>query len=246
MADGAHDAATLRRYSEAQARLEHAGGWGWRDRAASVLRGLGFRDADLDRQLATFSGGELTRASLARALAGRSRPAAPRRAHEPPRRREPRMAGAGADHDRRSSVLVAHDRWFLESVTTAVLELEGGRALTFFPGRGISRRLERAARAQAAAKSVQRVGRRHRAPGAVRGAVPVQEVEGEAGSGKAHADRASSRSAAGGRRAREPRGAAHARLRVPQAGAHGPDRGRRRGLRPARRATSSCSKAARS
>src|SRR4051794_15690248 len=49
MSDGAHDPSTLRRYSEAQARLEHAGGWGWRDRAASVLRGLGFRDADLDR-----------------------------------------------------------------------------------------------------------------------------------------------------------------------------------------------------
>ena len=70
MADGAHDPATLRRYSEAQARLEHAGGWDWRDRAAAALRGLGFRDADLDRPLATFSGGELTRASLARALAG--------------------------------------------------------------------------------------------------------------------------------------------------------------------------------
>ena len=70
MAAGAHDPTTLRRYSEAQSRLEHAGGWGWRDRAASMLRGLGFRDADLDRQLETFSGGELTRASLARALAG--------------------------------------------------------------------------------------------------------------------------------------------------------------------------------
>ena len=70
MARGAHDDATMRRYSEAQARLEHAGGWNWRDRASSVLRGLGFRDHDLDRQLATFSGGELTRASLGRALAG--------------------------------------------------------------------------------------------------------------------------------------------------------------------------------
>src|SRR5260221_12655744 len=30
MAEGTHDAATLRRYAEAQARLEHAGGWDWR------------------------------------------------------------------------------------------------------------------------------------------------------------------------------------------------------------------------
>ena len=70
MAGGAHDQGTMNRYAEAQARLEHAGGYGWRDRATSVLRGLGFADVDLDRQLRTFSGGELTRASLARALGG--------------------------------------------------------------------------------------------------------------------------------------------------------------------------------
>ena len=43
MGDGDHDEATLRRYGEAQARLEHAGGYGWRDRTGSVVRGLGFR-----------------------------------------------------------------------------------------------------------------------------------------------------------------------------------------------------------
>ena len=35
MADGAHDEPTLARYAEAQARLEHAGGYAWRDRALS-------------------------------------------------------------------------------------------------------------------------------------------------------------------------------------------------------------------
>src|SRR6476619_4945780 len=65
MAGGAHDQATLNRYAAAQARLEHAGGYGWRERALSALHGLGFRDSeDLDRSLETFSGGELTRASL--------------------------------------------------------------------------------------------------------------------------------------------------------------------------------------
>src|SRR5688572_32432881 len=49
MAAGDHDPATLRRYSEAQARLEHAGGYAWRDHATAVLRGLGFADEHLDR-----------------------------------------------------------------------------------------------------------------------------------------------------------------------------------------------------
>ena len=157
MAGGAHDDATMRRYSEAQARLEHAGGWGWRDRAASVLRGLGFRDADLDRQLSTFSGGELTRASLARALAGDPDLLL---LDEPTNHldveslewleRELTTLDAAV-------VLVAHDRWFLEAVTTAVLELEGGKSL-YFSGPWHQWRLERAARAQAAAKTVARVG----------------------------------------------------------------------------------------
>src|SRR5919202_3512971 len=70
MADGDHGASTLRRYAEVQARLEHAGGYAWREHATAVVRGLGFADADLDRPLGTFSGRELTRASLARALRG--------------------------------------------------------------------------------------------------------------------------------------------------------------------------------
>ena len=47
MAAGAHDARTLSRYAAAQSRLEHAGGYDWRERAAAVIRGLGFADDDL-------------------------------------------------------------------------------------------------------------------------------------------------------------------------------------------------------
>src|SRR5947208_9498117 len=70
MAGGDHEQATLDAYAKAQARLEHAGGYTWRERAMAVVRGLGFADPDLDRMLSTFSGGEQTRASLARTLAG--------------------------------------------------------------------------------------------------------------------------------------------------------------------------------
>ena len=156
MASGDHAPATLRRYSEAQARLEHAGGWAWRDRAASILRGLGFRDADLDRPLDTFSGGELTRASLARALS-----ADPDLLllDEPTNHLdveslewlERELTSLDA-----AVVLVAHDRWFLEAVTTAVLEL-GGPKPFFFDGAWHAWRREKAARASAAATQLDRV-----------------------------------------------------------------------------------------
>ena len=157
MAAGDHDESTLRRYSEAQARLEHAGGYTWRDRAAATLRGLGFAERDLDRPLTTFSGGELTRASLARALAGDPDLLL---LDEPTNHLdvenlewlEQELQSLDA-----AVILVAHDRWFLEAVTTGVLELEAGRSL-FFPGPWHVWRLEKAARAAHAAKTAERVG----------------------------------------------------------------------------------------
>ncbi len=156
MADGAYDAATLARYAEAQARLEHAGGYGWRERVLATLRGLGFRDdADLGRPLHTFSGGELTRASLGRALAG-----APDLLllDEPTNHLDIESLEWLEQHlitlDA-AVVLVAHDRWFLEAVGTSVLELEAGRA-RFFPGPWHAWRRERAARELALGRAIER------------------------------------------------------------------------------------------
>ncbi len=156
MAAGAHDEATLDRYSRAQARLEHAGGYGWRDRALATLHGLGFRtDTDLDRALDTFSGGELTRASLGRALAGDPDLLL---LDEPTNHLditslewlETHLVSLDA-----AIVLVAHDRWFLESVGTSVLELEGGRG-KFFSGTWHEWRRERAARELALGRAIER------------------------------------------------------------------------------------------
>jgi ATP-binding cassette subfamily F protein 3 len=158
MAGGEHSAITMRRYAEAQARLEHAGGYAWRDHATAVLRGLGFADEHLDRPLETFSGGELTRASLARALGGDPDLLL---LDEPTNHldveslewleRELQSLDAGI-------MIVAHDRWFLEAVTNAVLELDAGRS-TYFSGPWHAWRREKAARLHAASRAAERVGR---------------------------------------------------------------------------------------
>ncbi len=156
MAAGAHDAATLGRYAEAQARLEHAGGYGWRQQALSALHGLGFRDPQLlERTLDTFSGGELTRASLGRALAGRPDLLL---LDEPTNHLDIESLEWLEQHlvtlDA-AIVLVAHDRWFLEAVGTSVLELEGGRG-RFFAGSWHAWRREKAARELALDRTITR------------------------------------------------------------------------------------------
>jgi ATP-binding cassette subfamily F protein 3 len=155
MGKGASDAATLEKYSTAQARLDHAGGYGWREQALSVVRGLGFRDPDLDRPLATFSGGELTRGSLARALAGDPDLLL---LDEPTNHLDVESIEWLEGRLQRTDaavVLVAHDRWFLEAVGTAVLELEGGRG-RFFAGPWHAWRKERAARELALGRAIER------------------------------------------------------------------------------------------
>src|SRR5262249_25260392 len=128
----------------------------WRERAASVVRGLGFAEPDLDRPLETFSGGELTRASLARALGGDPDLLL---LDEPTNHldvaslewleQELQSLDAGI-------VLVARDRWCREALTSGVLGLGGGRP-TFVPGRWHAGRTETAARVSAAGKTADRL-----------------------------------------------------------------------------------------
>ncbi len=151
--EGPAGEALLERYARAQASLEAFGGYLWRDRATVMTRGLGFAEADLDRPLDTFSGGQLTRASLARALATRADVLL---LDEPTNHLdieslewlEQTLTGLDA-----AVVLVAHDRWFLEAVGTSVLELQDGRS-RFFKGTWHQWRREQAAREIALGKAI--------------------------------------------------------------------------------------------
>ncbi len=155
MAGGAMDDGTFDAYARAQAQLEHAGGYNWREGVNSTLHGLGFRDQDLDRDLATFSGGELTRASLARALAGDPDLLL---LDEPTNHLDIaslEWLEAYLQSVDAAVVLVAHDRWFLEAVGTAVLELEAGRS-RFFAGTWHAWRAEKAQRELALGRAIEK------------------------------------------------------------------------------------------
>ena len=111
-------------------RIDRADAWSLDqqlDRAMDALR-LPDGDRDVDDALGR-------RASPRRALpaaALRARPAAPRRADEPPRRRVGRLARALPRRATRArSMAVTHDRYFLDNVAGWILELDRGKGIPF-------------------------------------------------------------------------------------------------------------------
>ena len=148
MAGGEHGPDVLGAYDRAQQELERLGGYAWEAWLERVERGLGIEPDWLDRPLGSFSGGELTRASLARALVSRPDVLL---LDEPTNHLDLQsvewLETALSEVDA-TIVLVSHDRWFLESVTSKVLDLDDGRGRVWPMGYSAFRR----ARAEALAK----------------------------------------------------------------------------------------------
>jgi ATP-binding cassette subfamily F protein 3 len=123
----------LERYAELSHAFDAAGGYTFEQRLAQVLGGLGLPDDALDRPVRTLSGGQRSRAALARLLLEEpdvlllDEPTnhLDLQALEWLERFLQRWPG--------SFVVVSHDRYFLDQVATRVWELSQGR-LDSYPG----------------------------------------------------------------------------------------------------------------
>ncbi len=126
-------AEVMEEYSQVRHHFEHAGGFTLEARARTVLRGLGFADAEMSNTLGTLSGGWRVRAELARVLLAEpdllllDEPTNHLDLAATEWLEEYLGAFPGA------AVIVSHDRRLLDAVTTRTLELERG-SVTSFPG----------------------------------------------------------------------------------------------------------------
>jgi len=121
---GSADAAVLKEYSEAMERFEHADGYAMDSRIHQISLGLGFSEADRERKVNEFSGGQKTRIALARELVRQPDFLI---LDEPTNHLDLERTEwlEGYLRSYPGAVLViSHDRYFLDAVTQRTLELE--------------------------------------------------------------------------------------------------------------------------
>ncbi|HEX9037986.1 MAG TPA: ABC-F family ATP-binding cassette domain-containing protein [Ktedonobacterales bacterium] len=124
---------TLDRYADLQARYEHAGGYTIEQRVRQVLDGLGFTREQQEAPATRLSGGQQTRAALGRLLLLEPDLLL---LDEPTNHLD--LAALEWLEDylinwRGSVIIVSHDRYFLDRVTTRTIEMNHQRA-ELYPG----------------------------------------------------------------------------------------------------------------
>jgi ATP-binding cassette, subfamily F, member 3 len=135
--DAPGEAELLRAYGHARDAFDRHGGEGLERQTRSMLSVFGFAEADLDRPIGDFSGGQRTRAALARVLLEEPDVLL---LDEPTNHLDIEMVRWLEDFlvaDPRACVLISHDRYVLDRVCSQIWELERG-ALSLYettPGR---------------------------------------------------------------------------------------------------------------
>ncbi len=157
--DAAREERVLRRYGEAREAFDRHGGVGNERRMRAMLASFGFAESDLDRPTSGFSGGQRTRAALARMLLEEPDYLI---LDEPTNHLDIETVRWLEDflrEDPRAALVISHDRYFLDRVANAIWELDGGELARYDvpQGRAYSAYVaEKAARRELAEREYER------------------------------------------------------------------------------------------
>ena len=126
-----HDEELVAAYGRTEERFEYLGGYDYEATTRKILTGLGFSDADWDRDIHGFSGGQKVRINLAAAFVR----------HpdflfldEPTNHLDMGMLDWLEEYLREYRgviLMVTHDRYFLDATTTGIIDLENHQTHTY-------------------------------------------------------------------------------------------------------------------
>ncbi len=123
--------ALLEKYGDAREAFDRHGGEGLEKQMRATISAFDFDESDLDRPTSGFSGGQRTRAMLARTLLERPDWLI---LDEPTNHLDIETVRWLEDFiidDPRATLVVSHDRYFLERVATVVWDLSGGELVAY-------------------------------------------------------------------------------------------------------------------
>ncbi|HEY7787187.1 MAG TPA: ABC-F family ATP-binding cassette domain-containing protein [Casimicrobiaceae bacterium] len=126
----------LEKYARARDDFERHGGEGFERRMRSMIAAFGFATEDLDRSTDEFSGGQRTRAALARVLLEDPDVLL---LDEPTNHLDieaTRWLERLIARDRRAFIIISHDRYVLDRVATGIWELDRGSIKAYARTRG--------------------------------------------------------------------------------------------------------------
>ena len=127
----ADPAPALRRLGDLQTRFEHMGGYDMRNRAEAALSGLGFAVEEFEKPFAAFSGGWQMRAELARVIVADPEILL---LDEPSNYLDipaVEWLQKSLREFKGTLVLISHDRFLLNTLTSETIEIFGGRAARY-------------------------------------------------------------------------------------------------------------------
>ena len=126
-----HDESIMKEYDQLSYEFERDGGYEYQSRITGVIKGLGFTDEEKDHPISVLSGGEKTRVSLGRLLLLEPDLLL---LDEPTNHLDVHsiewLEGYLKSYSK-SVILISHDRYFIDAVSTCIYEIENGKGTLY-------------------------------------------------------------------------------------------------------------------